>query len=164
MRWRPVAEVLRWLYSWSMSGCRPAPRCADLDQVAVWIAEVGADLAAVVFGLGKKLRSPRRPLFVRLGDVRDADVHERAGAIRIRRGRQRDRRLVVGGTPADIEDEPGVRDLQDHWIPFQHHLCIKHRSIELAGSILIRYHQEISDDKTVGRRWKVTHIHLTHTS
>jgi len=34
---------------------------ADLDEVAVGVADVGADLAAVVFGLGQELRAPGRP-------------------------------------------------------------------------------------------------------
>jgi hypothetical protein len=72
---------------------------ADLDQVTVGVADVGADLASVVLWLGEKLRAPCRPLPVDLVDVGDTDVEEGAGAVGIGGRGEGDGWLVVGGPP-----------------------------------------------------------------
>jgi hypothetical protein len=79
----------------------------------------------MVLRLGEEGRALRRPLRVGLVDIKDAHVHEGAGAVRIGRRRERDRGLVVGGAAANVEDQPRVRDLQDHRITLQHHLGVE---------------------------------------
>ena len=76
---------------------RPTPsargrRClAHLDQVRIGIADVGADLASVILRLGEELGTLSGPLCIGCMDIRDAHVEEGAGAVRIGRGRERDR-------------------------------------------------------------------------
>src|SRR5258706_7315736 len=102
---------------------------ADLDEVAVGVADVCADLAAVVFGLGEELGSSGRPDLRCRGDVRDADVEEGADLGGGGRRGERDRGFVVGRAGAGVEDEQRVRYLQEDWIalgrvfPPEHGLC-----------------------------------------
>src|SRR5256885_7394673 len=93
-----------------------APCFAYLDEVAVRVADVCPYLAAVVFRLREELRSLGRPLLVRLCDVGDPDVHERADAIGIWRDGQGHCWLVVGRASAVVENQPGVGDPQDHGV------------------------------------------------
>src|SRR5260370_28626809 len=58
---------------------RPGCGLADLDQVTIRGADVCADFAAMVLGLGKELRALRRPRRVGRAEGRDPDVEERAG-------------------------------------------------------------------------------------
>src|SRR5438034_8440381 len=48
----------------------------NLDEMAIGIADVGADLATVILGFGEELRTPGGPIGVGLVDVRHAHVHE----------------------------------------------------------------------------------------
>src|SRR5437660_8217591 len=84
-----------------------ASRLADLNQVAIRVANVRPDLASMVLRLREELRALSRPFPVDLVDVRDPDVEERARAARVGRSRESDGRLVVCGPATDIEDQPG---------------------------------------------------------
>src|SRR5439155_11066173 len=67
-----------------------ADRLADLDQVTIRIADICADLAPVILGLGEKLDALGRPLRVQLPDVRDSNIQECTRAVGIGRNGQRD--------------------------------------------------------------------------
>jgi hypothetical protein len=56
---------------------------ADLDQVAVGIPDVAADLSTPVLRFGEELRAGLPPLPICLVEVRDPHVQERAGPRRI---------------------------------------------------------------------------------
>src|SRR5262252_1630600 len=137
------------------------PRFADLDQVAVRVANVGADLTAMVFRLREELRTPGRPFLVDPGNVRDPDVQEcaRPGGIRWRR--QRDGGLVVCGTATDVEDEPAVSDLHDDRVALLEDLAAEQRPIELTGSVLIGHHEKVGEHEALTRCWKVVWGHWT---
>jgi hypothetical protein len=83
---------------------------ADLDQVAVRVTHVTADLGASILRFGEELRSGCSPRLIDRCDVRDSDVEEGAGALRIGRDLQRYVGLVLGRATPDIEDEPRVGD------------------------------------------------------
>jgi hypothetical protein len=72
---------------------------ADLDQVAVGVAEVGADLDSVIFGLGQEPGAFGRPLLVEPGDVCHAHVEEPAAAAGVGRGAETDAGLSSVGPP-----------------------------------------------------------------
>lgn len=55
---------------------RPCSRLADLDQMTIGVADAGADLAAVVLGLGQELGALRRALRVGRADIGDPDVED----------------------------------------------------------------------------------------
>src|SRR5215207_7168560 len=81
---------------------------ADLDEMVVGIAEVAADLGAAVLGRGEESGAAGGPGLVHRLDVGDPDVEEGADAVGVGRGLQDDRGLVVGGTAADVDDDPAV--------------------------------------------------------
>src|SRR5918996_5966615 len=60
-------------------------RLADLDQVAVGIADVAADLPGTVLRRREELRSLCPPVLVHGVDIRDPDVHAGADSIGILR-------------------------------------------------------------------------------
>ena len=139
-----------------------ACRLADLDQVTIRVADVGADLAAVILGLGQELGALRRPLRVGRGDVGHPDVDECAGTVRVSRRRERHRGLVIGRAAARIEDEPAVGDLHDDRVAFHHHLRPEHRAVELTGPVLVRDHQEVRDHEPALRGREVVIGHVAH--
>jgi hypothetical protein len=61
----------------------------DLDQMAVGIADVGADFIAAVDGVSHKLCAAAAPLAVHLADVGNAYVEERANGVGVG-GRERE--------------------------------------------------------------------------
>src|SRR5207245_6654917 len=81
---------------------------ANLDQMAVRIAEIGADLASVIFWLGEKRGAFGRPLLVGPCDVRHAHVEEPASPSRVGRRTEADARLVAGGAAAAHRGQPRV--------------------------------------------------------
>src|SRR5438067_6117104 len=105
---------------------------ADLDEVAVWITDIGANLSPVVFGVGQELGAFGRPFLVGLLDVGNPDVHKGAGAVRVLWGFECDRRLVIGWPATGVQDQPCVRDLEDHGISLQHYLAVEDLLIEVA--------------------------------
>src|SRR5207302_1240300 len=137
-----------------------AGRLANLDQVAIRVANVRPDLASMVLRLREELRALGRPFLVDLVNVRDADVEERARAARVGRRREADRGLVVCGTASDIEDQPRVGDLHDDGVALHENLPIEQRSIELTGTVLIGNHEKVGYDESVLWGWKVVGVHL----
>src|SRR5260370_8798918 len=123
------------------------------------VEEVGGDVGGVVLWLGEELRALGRPLLVHPGDIRYADVEERARAVGVGRRRQCNRRFVVSWTAANIEDEPRIGDLHDHRVTFYENLCIEQRSIELPGAVLIGDDQKMRQNETILRRWEVVLVH-----
>jgi len=67
----------------SAPSLNPRHQLAYLDQVAVGVAHVAADLVATVERRGEKLRSAGAPLLIDGADVGDTDVEKAGGAIGI---------------------------------------------------------------------------------
>src|SRR5262249_11335041 len=120
---------------------------ADLDEVAVWVADVCADLAAVVFGLGEELGSPGRPDLRCRGDGRAADVEEGAGLVGVGQRGGGDRGFVVGRAAAVVEDELRVRYLQDDWIAVAQDFPAEHGLVEVTGPVLVGDHEKEGDEE-----------------
>src|ERR1700722_4400692 len=81
------------------------------DDVSVGIADVAANLSVLSKRLSEELRTPTFPQLVARLNIRHADVHKATDLVRVGGDAQRYRRLVRGGTAADVHDEPCVRDL-----------------------------------------------------
>jgi hypothetical protein len=80
-------------------------------RFAVLLVSVLAAAGTTV--VAEDLRTQTFPTFVAFCDVRDADVHEAADSLAILRRREVEGRLVVGRPAADIDDDPGVLELDD---------------------------------------------------
>src|SRR5919199_6730863 len=83
-----------------------AGRLADLDQVAVGVAHVAADLPAVDLGWGEELGPAGAPLLVGGLDVGHPEVEEGAGPSWIGRWLQDDLGFVIGRSSTDVDDHP----------------------------------------------------------
>src|ERR1700759_1955952 len=101
------------------SGRRAPPpgkrRLTDLDDVAVGIADVAADLRLVLLRRRQELRAAGAPVGVDGLDVGDADVLEGADRVGVGGRREWDGRLVVVRPPPFVDDDPAVgeRDVGD---------------------------------------------------
>ena len=96
-------------------GERWQPNAEDLRAFGE-ARSVGAELAAVIFGCGEEPSPLLPPVVVDRSDVGDADVEERAGAMRIGWSLEDDVGLVIGGPATLVQDQPGVRDPDGHLI------------------------------------------------
>ena len=92
---------------------------ADLDEVAVGVAHVAAEFMTPVCGRCQELGPASAPQLVDGVDVGDADVEEAADVVGVARRLERHRRLVIGGWPADVDDDPAVRERDDRRLPFR---------------------------------------------
>jgi len=78
----------------------------DLDEAAVWVAHVAAELMTPVCRRCRELGPAIAPLLVGGVDVGDADVEEAADMVGVAQWLKRHGRLVIGGWPADVDDDP----------------------------------------------------------
>src|SRR6266545_674157 len=136
-----------------------AGRLANLDQMAVGVAHVAADLSAVVLGLGEELRPPRAPRLIGGLDVGDTDVQEGAGAVEVARRLEDDLWLVVGRPAADVDDHPAVGQLDDRGLAVQHHLAAEHADIEVPRACDVRGDDEVGEDESLLWSRKVITFH-----
>src|SRR5262245_7159003 len=86
---------------------------ADLDEVAVRVPHVAADLRSAVDRWRDKLCPLRLPFFVAGLDVSDPQVQEDRGGVAGLVVDHRDAWLVGGGRPAGVHDDPRIGQL-DH--------------------------------------------------
>src|SRR6476469_5437956 len=80
-------------------------RLAHLDQVAIGIADVAAQLGLVLLRRRQELSAARAPLGVNSVDVRNPDVQEAAHPILVGLLLERDGGLVVCRTTANVDDD-----------------------------------------------------------
>src|SRR5580700_4939796 len=101
------ARVDRWPVRWPPVSLRVGG-LPDLDDVAVGISNVATDLVLVLLRRRQELRTPGAPFGVHGVDIRDPDIEEAADPVGVSRGLEGDRRLVVGGTPAHVDDDERI--------------------------------------------------------
>jgi hypothetical protein len=117
---------------WAPASCQGG--LAYLDQVAIWIADVAADLGLVPGRRGQEFASARAPLGGHGLDVRDSDVEEAADPIWVGRCLERDGRFVVGGAAASIDDDPAVGQRYAARLSRGHRLAAEYLGVEAAGT------------------------------
>src|SRR3954451_3317706 len=89
-------------------GRRGASRLPNLDEVAVRVSDVAADLGLELDRLRQELRAASTPLRVQGVDVSHPKVEEAAHPIQVAGGLERDGRLVGGRVAAAVDDDPAV--------------------------------------------------------
>src|SRR5579872_3277651 len=90
---------------------RDSGALADLDDVAIRIADVAANLAVLGDRRSEELSSPAFPQLIASLNIRDAEIHEAGDVIRVR-DTERHRRLVRRRAAADIQNHPDIGELQ----------------------------------------------------
>src|SRR5215469_2189798 len=84
---------------------------ADLDDVAVRIANVAANLAILGDRLGDELGSAAFPQFVARLNIRNAEIHKAIDVIGVGDA-ERYRRLIRSRPTADVQNHPYIRKLK----------------------------------------------------
>src|ERR1700723_2144204 len=84
---------------------------SDLDNVAVRIADVAANLAVLGNRRREELGSPAFPQFVARLNIGNAEIHKAVDVIRIRDA-ERYRGLIRGRPAPDVQNHPDIRKLK----------------------------------------------------
>src|SRR5262249_6615899 len=90
-------------------------------------------------------------------DVSDADVEEAADVIRVGRRPEGHRRLVIGGWPADVDDDPTVSERHNRGLPLAQYLAPEHVGVEAPRSFDVRSDEEVREQHSSFRRWERGH-------
>src|SRR5262249_35313905 len=121
------------------------------------VAKVATDFCAAILWRREELSSACGPGLVDGLDIRDPDVEEAAGAVRVRRRLEDDRRFVVGRSTTDVNDHPTVRQRDDRGLALQHGLPAEHLRVEAARPIDVTGNDEMGEHETLVRCWKLGH-------
>src|SRR5690348_16428494 len=127
--WRPVLGDLR--------------RLSYLDEVAVRVADVAADLTAAVDRRGQKLGPAPAPRFVYGVDVGDPDIEKGADPVKIGRRLERYRWFVVRRSAADVDDDPPVRQGDDRGLALEHGFASEDLGVETPRALDVARDDEV---------------------
>lgn len=121
---------------------------SDLDDIAIRIADVASDLAVLGDRRRDELGSPTLPQFVTCLNIRDTDIHKAIDLVWI--GNTERYRRLVGGRPAsDVDDEPGIRDLnvsrRTTAVACAQNATTENRLVEASRSVDVGDGEEVSD-------------------
>src|SRR6266540_3199476 len=129
------------------------PRLADLQEVAVGGAEEAAHLPVVVDGRGEELRAPGPQRRVGGVAVGDADGHRVTDGAGINRHGEGDVRLVLGGSAAGDQQQPGPQEAQHDGatavLPVD--LGPEHVAIERQRPAQVAHDQDVRELHPLGR-------------
>jgi hypothetical protein len=93
-------------------------------------------------------------------DVGDANVEEAAHPVRVGGRFQGDRRLVVCGATADVDDDPAVRERDDRRLSLHDGLAAEHVGIEAARALDVVGDDEVRERDSLLRCWELRHRDL----
>src|ERR1700726_892068 len=85
----------------------------DLDDIAVRVTHVAANLSAVVLWLGQEFGPSASPLLVRGLDVGDTNIQEAGNLIGVHRRTKRHGGFIVGWATTDVHNQPTIGKLDD---------------------------------------------------
>src|SRR5215211_4047685 len=105
---------------------------AQLDQVAVGVTQIAADLHPMVLGLGQELAAARAPLLIDGVDIGHADVHRAAQRAGVPRRLGLYVRLVVGRAALAVEHDVAVGEAHHARFALAQHRRAEHPLVELA--------------------------------
>src|SRR5437870_13555561 len=80
----------------------------NLDDIAIRVTHIAANLSAVVLWLGKEFGPSASPLLIRGPDVGDTNIEKAGNLIRVLRGTKRHGGFIVGWTAAYRSEERRV--------------------------------------------------------
>src|SRR5713226_9610957 len=85
----------------------------DLDEIAVRVTHVAANLSAVVLWIGQEFGPSASPLLVRGPDVGDTNIQEAGNLIGVLRGTKRHVGFIVCWAATDIQNQPTSGNVDD---------------------------------------------------
>src|SRR5258708_37509250 len=96
----------------AVSGLRTSS-LPDLDDIAVRVTHVAANLHAVVLWLGQEFGPSPSPLLIRGPDVGDTNIQEAGNLIGVHRGTKRHVGFIVRWAATDVQNQPTIGKLDD---------------------------------------------------
>jgi len=91
----------------------------------------------------EELGASRAPLRIHSVDVRDPDVEEAAGQIRIVRCLECDCRLIVGRAATDVDDDPAVGERHVRRLTRADGLAAEYLRVEAAGALHVARNDDV---------------------
>src|SRR5437899_186363 len=98
--------------------------------MTIRITQVAADLRRALFRRRQELGAASAPFVVDSVDIGDADVQKAAGAIRVRGRLEGNGRLVIRRVPADVDDDPAVRERDERRLAGTYRLAAEYVGVE----------------------------------
>jgi hypothetical protein len=130
---------------------------SDLDQMAVRVAHVAADLSAAVDRRRQEVGAAFAPGAVRAVDVGDANVEEAVDAVWVLWRLECDGRLVVCRAAADVDDDPAVGERNDRRFPVEQYLAAEDAGVEAARALDVRADDEVREGDALAGPREVGH-------
>jgi hypothetical protein len=85
------------------------------------------------------------------------DVEEAADVVGVAWRLERHRRLVIGGWPADVDDDPAVRERDDRRLPLPQHVAAEHAGVEASAPADVGGDDEVREHDSLRRRRELGH-------
>src|SRR6266487_2845640 len=104
----------------------------NLDDIAVRVTHVAANLSSVVLWLGKEFGPSRSPLLIRGPDVGDTNIQEAGNLIRVLRGTKRHGGFIVRWAATDVHNQPAIGKLDDGGFAAAHNGASENAHIKLC--------------------------------
>src|SRR5215469_3752383 len=121
----------------------------NLDDIAVGVTHVAANLHTVVLWLGQEFGPSPSPLLVRGPDVRDTNVQKAGNLIRVLRRTKRHGGLIVRWAATDVHNQPTIGNLDDGGFAAANNAASENAHIKLRRAFHIRYGQEVCYDEAL---------------
>src|SRR5713226_4688603 len=103
----------------------------DLDEIAVRVTHVAANLSAMVLWLGQEFGTSASPLLIRDPDIRDTNIQETGNLIGVLRGTKRHSGFIVGWAATDVHNQPTIGKLDDGGFATANNMASENAHIEL---------------------------------
>src|SRR5215475_6574133 len=126
-----------------------------LDQVAIWVPHVAADLCSAVDRRCEEGSSSIPPLPITGGDVGYAKIQEAGGGVARLVIDDGDVRLIGGRRAARIHDDPGVGELDNAVALLKDDCSAQHLRVERARASDLPDRDEQRHEEAFARRRKV---------
>src|SRR6266852_3177233 len=104
----------------------------DLDEIAVRVTHVAADLSAVVLWFGQKFGPSASPLLIAGTDIGNTNIQEAGNLIGVHRGTKRHGGFIVGWAATDVHNQPTIGNLNDGGFPAANNGASENAHIKLC--------------------------------
>ena len=103
----------------------------NLDDIAVGVTHVAANLHPVVLWLGQEFGSSASPLLVRVLDVCNTNIEKARNLIGVLRGTKRNSGFIIRWAATDIHNQPAIGELDDGRLAAANNVASENAHIKL---------------------------------